>query len=67
MRVAMTMTERCHVRKIVLVISSLLLANATCERILVISWCMVFAVLVLSDELNCDPAVIDVGKGRKAP
>ena len=46
MRVAMTMTERFHVRKIVLVISSLL-ANATCERILVISWCMVFAVLAL--------------------
>ena len=66
MRVAMSMTERCNVRKIVLVISSLL-ANATCERILVISWCMVFAVLVLSDELNCDPVVIDVGKGRKAP
>ena len=66
MRVAMTMTERCHVQKIVLVISSLL-ANATCERILVISWCMVFEVLVLSDELNCDPVVIDVRKGRKAP
>ena len=66
MRVAMTMTERCNVWKIVLVISSFL-ANATCERILVIGWCMVFAVLALSDELNCGPVVIDVGKGRKAP
>ena len=66
MRVAMTMTERCNVRKIVLVISSFL-ANAKCERFLVIGLCMVFVVLALSDELNCGPVVIDVGEGRKAP
>ena len=66
MRVAMTMTERCNVRKIVLVISSFL-TYATCERILVMGLCVVFVVLALSDELNCGPVVIDVGKGRKAP
>ena len=54
MRVAMTVTERCNVRKIVLVISSFL-AYATCERILVMGLCVVNSV------------VIDVGKGRKAP
>ena len=26
---------------------------------------MVFVVLALTDELNCGPVVIDVGKGRK--
>ena len=66
MRVAMAMTERCNVWRIVLVISSFL-ANATCERILVMGLCVVFVVLALSDELNCGPVVIDVGKGRKAP
>ena len=60
----MSMNERCNVRKIVLVIFSFL-ANATCERISVIGWCIMFAVLALSDELNCGPVVIDVGKGKK--
>ena len=65
MRVAMTMAERCHVRTIVLVISSLL-ANATCERMLLVgAWCS----QCLYCRMNCTagPVVIDVGKGRKAP